>query len=97
MQQTLQPDSLLQGGKYHIIESLGQGGFGITYLGKQIALARKVDIKELFMKDLCNRDDATSHVSVGSEGSREMDNRFREKFIIDILQENGTATLNMAV
>ena len=81
MQQSLQPNSLLQGGKYHIIESLGQGGFGITYLGEQTSLSRKVAIKEFFMKDLCNRDDATSHVSVGSEGSREMVNRFREKFV----------------
>lgn len=72
--------TLLQGGKYRIVESLGQGGFGITYLGEQIGLGRKVAIKEFFMKDLCNRDEETSQVSVGSEGSREMVNRFREKF-----------------
>lgn len=33
------------------------------------------------MKELCNRDEATSHVSVGSEGSREIVSRFREKFV----------------
>ena len=77
----LNPGSLLQGGKYKIEQVLGQGGFGITYLGEQTSLGRKVAIKEFFMKELCNRDDATSQVSVGSEGSREMVAKFREKFV----------------
>ena len=79
--QTLQQGSLLQGGKYKIEKVLGQGGFGITYLGEQIALGRKVAVKEFFMKELCNRDETTSCVSVGSEGSREMVAKFREKFL----------------
>ena len=73
--------TLLQGGKYRIIKMLGQGGFGITYLGEQTGLGRKVAVKEFFMEKLCNRDEETSQVSVGSEGSREMVNRFREKFL----------------
>lgn len=77
----LKQQSLLQGGKYKIERMLGQGGFGITYLGEQTSLGRKVAIKEFFMKQLCNRDEATSHVSVGSEGSREIVSRFREKFV----------------
>ena len=44
-------NSLLQGGKYRIERVLGQGGFGITYLGEQVALGRKVAIKEFFMKE----------------------------------------------
>lgn len=78
---TLKEGALLQGGKYKIVRVLGQGGFGITYLGEQTSLGRKVAIKEFFMKELCNRDEATSHVSVGSEGSREMVTKFREKFV----------------
>ncbi len=77
----LKQGSLLQGGKYKIEKVLGQGGFGITYLGEQTSLARKVAIQEFFMKELCNRDATTCHVSVGSEGSREMVTRFREKFV----------------
>ena len=60
---------------------LGQGGFGITYLAVQSGLERKVAIKEFFMKDFCNRDGSTSHVTLGTEGSRETVARFREKFL----------------
>ena len=53
-------DTVLQGGKYRIEKMLGQGGFGITYLATQVGLNRKVAIKEFFMKEYCNRDEATS-------------------------------------
>ena len=71
----------LQNGKYRILGILGQGGFGITYLAEQTSLGRKVAIKEFFMKDLCNRDDDGSHVSVPSVGSKELVERFRQKFL----------------
>lgn len=79
--QHLQPNSTLQGGKYKIEKVLGQGGFGITYLAEQVMLGRKVAVKEFFMKELCERDESTSHVTLGTEGSRETVNRFREKFL----------------
>ena len=34
----LLPETSLQGGKYKIEKVLGQGGFGITYLGLQTGL-----------------------------------------------------------
>lgn len=77
----LAKDSLLQGGKYKIERTLGQGGFGITYLGEHVALNRKVAIKEFFMKEYCERDKETSHVSLGTSGSRELVERFRYKFM----------------
>ena len=77
----LKQGALLQGGRYIIEKVLGQGGFGITYLGVQQALDAKVAIKEFFMKEHCNRDAETSQVTVGSVGSREMVERFRQKFI----------------
>ncbi len=78
---TLHNNAFLQGGRYKILSTLGQGGFGITYLALQSGLERKVAIKEFFMKDLCNRDEATSHVSVGSTGSVDMVDRFKAKFL----------------
>lgn len=45
----------LAGGRYRIECVLGQGGFGITYLAEQTGLARKVAIKELFMREYCER------------------------------------------
>lgn len=81
MAQELNVGSYLQNGKYRIIGMLGQGGFGITYLAVQSGLERKVAIKEFFMKDICNRDGCTSHVTLGTEGSREIVARFREKFL----------------
>ena len=64
--QNLQANATLQGGKYKIISTLGQGGFGITYLAEQTMLERKVAIKEFFMKELCERDESTSHVTLGT-------------------------------
>lgn len=48
-------NALLQDGKYKILKSLGQGGFGITYLAEQTNLGRKVCIKEFFMKEYGER------------------------------------------
>lgn len=72
---------LLKNGDYRIVRTLGQGGFGITYEAEQIALGRSVSIKEFFMKEYCSRDSDSSHVSVPSEGGRDLVDRFRQKFI----------------
>ena len=82
----LKHGSVLQGGKYRIEKLLGQGGFGITYLAVQAGLNRNVAIKEFFMKEHCNRDVDTSHVSVPSVGSRDLVAKYRSKF----LKEAGT-------
>ena len=79
--QALQPNSTLQGGKYRIIEKLGQGGFGITYLAENTLLLGKVAIKEFFFKEYCNRDDSTSRVTIPTSGNREIVERFKQKFI----------------
>lgn len=77
----LKTNAVLQNGKYRIEGVLGQGGFGITYLATHVVLNRKVTIKEFFMKELCNRDEQTSQVSVPSMGSVDTVARFRAKFV----------------
>ena len=79
--QALQGGSTLQGGKYRIIEKLGQGGFGITYLAENTLLLGKVAIKEFFFKEYCDRDDSTSRVTIPTSGNREIVERFKQKFI----------------
>ena len=98
--------TLLAKGHYVVKAVLGHGGFGITYLGEQVGLGRKVAIKEFFMQGLCNRDPETKTVlSVGDDCAFERlkadfikHARFVAKFscnhiikIDDIFEENGTA------
>jgi len=49
----------LSGGKYTVGKVLGQGGFGITYLGADTKLLRPVAIKELFLFGDCQRNGTT--------------------------------------
>ena len=72
--------SRLQGGKYKIIKVLGQGGFGITYLAEQTGLGMKVAIKEFFLKGSCQRDSATSEVSIPVTDNRELVAKCQKKF-----------------
>ena len=77
----LRQGTLLKHGEYRIECELGHGGFGVTYLAVQVGLNRRVAIKEFFMSEYCNRDAETSHVSVPSEGSKELVAKFRNKFV----------------
>lgn len=53
---SLQPGTFLCGGKYRIVEVLGQGGFGITYLATMLSDGSKVAVKEFFLKKDNSRD-----------------------------------------
>ena len=76
----LKQDTVLKNGEYKIIKTLGQGGFGITYLAYQIHLKRNVVIKEFFIKEYCDRDSDTSKVFLGTSGNRDIVVRFLNKF-----------------
>lgn len=77
----LRPGTTLQNGKYNISRILGKGGFGITYLGTQEGLNRKVAIKEFFMEDYCERDsDSTIVTTIGTQNTRHTVETFRNKF-----------------
>ncbi len=77
---SLKAGSTLQNGKYEIIRTLGQGGFGITYEANQVMMDRHVCIKEFFIKEYCDRDDASSNVSLGSTGNADMMQQYMAKF-----------------
>lgn len=58
----LQPGSILNG-KYMVGRILGQGGFGITYIGWDIALEKKVAVKEYYPSGQVGRTPGTNTLS----------------------------------
>lgn len=67
----LQPGMILKG-KYMVGKVLGQGGFGITYIGMDLQLQRKVAIKEYYPAGLVGRKTGTTQVIwYASEAARE--------------------------
>ncbi len=77
----LQSGTILQGGRYRIVDSLGRGGFGVTYLAEQVMARRKVCIKEFFPQDYYKRDEDSVSISLLSENFKENMSRFKTKFI----------------
>ncbi|MDR1221711.1 MAG: serine/threonine protein kinase [Tannerella sp.] len=86
------PDGyFLQKKKYQLTYTIGQGGFGITYLGvwnTEVkgglgAMKTKVPvcIKEYFFKDYCYRDKDSYAVKVHSETGEKLFDKFKEKLI----------------
>lgn len=78
----IEPGSILNG-KYFIGAALGEGGFGITYVGRDLSLDIKVAIKELFIKGYVNRNNTVS-ASVICDSTRDAETIFvneREKYL----------------
>ena len=104
---TLRPGSTLHAGTYRIIRYIANGGFGITYLAEHTLLEKRVVIKELYVKEWCNRD-SRGYVTVGVTANRARYSKLHAKFIseakvqchlnhsgvvkvTDVFEENGTA------
>lgn len=101
----------LKGGRYTLGKVLGQGGFGITYLGANTQENRPVAIKELFPEGSSRRPQTrqvvppTSLLGAGFAETMEKfedEARVMSKFnhpgivrVFDIFEENGTAYLVM--
>ncbi|MGN1164947.1 MAG: serine/threonine-protein kinase [Lachnospiraceae bacterium] len=108
--QVLRPDTLLED-RYRILDCIGIGGFGITYLCEDINLCREVAVKEYFPAEWVERDE--QYVAVKQSGMVEAyrfgmqsflkECRITAKFIhvphlitiYDVLQTNDTAYLVM--
>lgn len=73
--------TLLQGGKYEIERYISSGGFGCTYEGVHVLLKKRVAIKEFFIKDFCNRDEATATITVGATSKAALVQKLKAKFI----------------
>jgi len=81
----------LQDRKYRLTRTIGQGGFGITYLGEWNTVVKgglgtmntrvPVCIKEYFFKDYCYRDKASYAVKVHSATGEKLFDKFKEKLI----------------
>ncbi len=78
---SLQAGTLLQGGKYRIVRFINSGGFGCTYEAEHVMLENRVAIKEFFVKDFCNRDETTSHVTVGTLSKKALVHKLLRKFV----------------
>lgn len=64
----LRPGTTLQGGRYVVGNVLGQGGFGITYIGRNLNLQMVVAIKEFYPNGYVARESTgASEVDVVSE------------------------------
>ncbi len=61
----------LEQNKYYIERVLGDGGFGITYLGYDVKLQRKVAIKEFYMRGYCYRNPGDPNVYTQAGEKRE--------------------------
>ena len=81
MAQVLKSGTLLDNGKYRVERILGQGGFGITYLVTDIGLDRLRALKEFFPKDYCDREGATSHITLGTSSTNQLVTKLKAKFI----------------
>lgn len=60
------PLGALLGGRYRIEHPLGQGGFGITYLGTHIEFDEPVAIKEFYPREHVSRDTTSGGLFVGT-------------------------------
>lgn len=75
------PPFTILNGRYLVGKTIGAGGFGITYLAMDLALERRVAIKEFFMSDAMFRTSASAvTVSMTGEAQEEMYHSSREKF-----------------
>ncbi|WP_222592831.1 serine/threonine protein kinase [Meiothermus hypogaeus] len=110
-EQHLPVGTRLKGGRYTLGKVLGQGGFGITYLGADTQENRPVAIKELFPEGSSRRANSRNVVpptSLLGTGFAETMEKFEDEArvlsrfnhpgivrVFDIFEENGTAYLVM--
>ena len=79
----LQPGTIL-GNRYLIGEAIGQGGFGITYIGLDIKLRMRVAIKEYYPNGVANRSaKATNRIMVADDRQKQIIDAGKRHFLAE--------------
>jgi serine/threonine protein kinase len=104
----LPPGTKLLGEKYTISKVLGQGGFGITYMGADLILSRPVAIKELFPEGCQRKGTIVQPTGINPSEFASMKQRFLDEArvlaslnhpgivkVYDFFEENNTAYMVM--
>ena len=77
----LRPGQVLNG-KYLVGNCIGEGGFGITYIGRDLVLDIKVAIKEFFPNGCVNRNNsATQDVTATTQEQKDFFNKGKLRFL----------------
>ena len=77
----LKPGTVLNG-KYLVGNIIGEGGFGITYIGRDLVLETKVAIKEFYPAGRINRNNQiSSNLAISTESQKADIRKGREKFL----------------
>lgn len=75
------PEGILLNNTYTVGKCLGQGGFGITYIGYDVNIQRKVAIKEFFFKRYVYRDQQTLQVLPLDNQKAALVNKEKNRFV----------------
>lgn len=73
--------TLLKGGKYRLVRFIGSGGFGYTYEAINTTTQQHVAIKELFLKDVSDRDEHTLTISAYTTNKSILLQKVTKKFL----------------
>lgn len=76
----LDAGTMLNHGRYRILQHLASGGFGNTYVAIDTTFNDKVAIKELFVKKMCGRADNSANISISLRENQRTFAAYMEKF-----------------
>ena len=71
----------MKNSSYRILETLGKGGFGITYLAEHLHMQRRVCIKEYFPTSLYRRHTDSLNATIKDEDNTMLGERCKKKFL----------------
>ena len=79
-QSMLRKGTLIHGGVYRVESYLSSGGFGNTYVVRNVEFDEVYALKEFYIKGVCQRDGDSTTISVSNSENAECFTQQREKF-----------------